>query len=434
MFFALLAPEALLFLAIEERIVAGNLLKSVLKFHPHLAKPGMFTRMYNWIRGRAESKDVSAQCQAHVMQWLIVTKQRRYNPIEQTPQPHFGLVHAFYSRMGGFAFYASHDDDTPKSLFEIETNPRCAIDVPKGDTLIYILEHFPHIITDITEENILSRAASSSLSKALLIVQVAWFCTNCASRLFQRLPLSLLEVSTTAHALCTLLTYIVWLSKPLNVPSPTLLREKKAQEVYALLNCSDDEYDEALDIAQKRAAGGSSTPTGPGGSEKIVLAAGALQHLLPTPERPPRYLVFHKSGRMLIPGTFGGEKAPDDKFFLLIAMAISPTLYGLVHFLAWSDQFPTALERLLWHVSSFVVTCSGLVQVFGISALAWCGVRYNTFFISNSLATVIIIVIIPLTYVLASGFLIVESVRQLLFLDDAAYQLPSWSNYWPHLS
>ena len=67
MIFALLAPEVLLLFAINERVVAGVLLKKVLKFHPHLAKPGLFTRMYNWIRGRAESKDVSAQCQARVI-------------------------------------------------------------------------------------------------------------------------------------------------------------------------------------------------------------------------------------------------------------------------------------------------------------------------------------------------------------------------------
>ena len=68
MFIALLAPEVLFFLALNERITAGVLLKKVLTFHPRLAKPGMFTRMYNWIRGRAEPKDVSAQCQAHVIQ------------------------------------------------------------------------------------------------------------------------------------------------------------------------------------------------------------------------------------------------------------------------------------------------------------------------------------------------------------------------------
>ena len=358
-----------------------------------------------------------------------MTEQRRYNPVEQTPQPRFGLVHAFYAGMGGFAFYASYDDDTPKSYFEISTNPRCTIDIPKFDTLIYIMKHFPHIITDIPEEEILDRAASSSLSKALLVFQVAWFCTNCASRLFQHLPLSLLEVSTAAHAFCTLLTYVVWWSKPLNVATPTLLREKEAREVYALLKCSDDEYDKALDTAQKRAAGDFAMSTGPDGSEKIVLAAGALQHL-PIPERPPRSQRFHSHDRILAPGASNDANAD---FSTFMSLAISPVLYGLGHFLAWSDQFPTPLERLLWRVSSFVVTCSGLVEVFAILSGIWLRERYeSTGLIINML--VVLASVVPLAHVLASGFLIVESVRQLLFLDDAAYQLPAWSNYWPHIS
>jgi hypothetical protein len=60
MVLAFLAPEVLLFLAINEWITAGVLLKKVLKFHPQLARPGMLAHMYNWIRGRAKSKDVSS--------------------------------------------------------------------------------------------------------------------------------------------------------------------------------------------------------------------------------------------------------------------------------------------------------------------------------------------------------------------------------------
>ena len=47
MVFALLAPEVLLYLAVNERIKAGALLKRVLKLQPDLAKPGMFARMYS---------------------------------------------------------------------------------------------------------------------------------------------------------------------------------------------------------------------------------------------------------------------------------------------------------------------------------------------------------------------------------------------------
>ena len=432
MILALLAPEILLYLAMHEWIKANALLKKVHMFHPHLAKPGLFTRVYNWIRGRAEPTDVSAQCQACVIQRLIVAEQKHHNPTKHAPQPHFGRVHAYYALMGGFAFYDSYDDNTPKSLFEISTNPDCNVEVPQYKTLVYIMKHFPDIITDIPEEEILHRAASSSLGKALLIVQVGWFCTNCASRLFQGLPLSLLEVSTAAHAFCTLLTYFVWWSKPINVATPTLLRENGAREVYALLKCQDNEYAKALEMAQKRAAGGSLMPAGPHISEKIVLAAGALQHL-PTQERLQVYLRFKSRDRMLFPGLFRfGDFTT--KFPISVTVATCPMLYGLAHFLAWSDRFPTPLEQLLWRISSLVVTCSGLIEVFlGVCAelLEGYGDTTNT---GNGACLSFFGLLVPVSHVLASCFLVVESIRQLFFLDDAAYQLPSWSNYWPHLS
>jgi hypothetical protein len=350
-------------------------------------------------------------------------------------QPHFGVVHAFYAVMGGFAFYGPYDDNTPnveESLFEISTNPRHTVDVPKSDTLIYIMKHFPHIITDITEDSILERAESSSLSKAILIVQVAWFCINCVSRLIQRLPLSLLEISTAAHALCTLLTYFVWWSKPINIAAPTLLREKEAREVHALLRCSDAEYDAALEVAQKRAVGDSSPPTGTHSSEKIVLAANALQHLLPTPERPPKFSRI-SGDNVLIPGSMGiGARGPGAHEEIILAA--SPILYGLVHFLAWGDQFPTPKERLLWRVCSVVITCSGLVGIVAASFLALLAVVSGAFAPIFETLLVIICLAIPFAHLLASGFLISESFRQLFFLDPAAFQLPSWSNYWPHFS
>ena len=437
MIIALFAPELLLCLAINERINAGILLKRVLGFHPHLAKPGTLAQVYNWIRGRAESKDVSSPCQACVIQQLIVTEQKRYKLTQRRSQPHFGLVHAFYAIMGGFAFYGSFDDNSSnveESLFQISTDPSQTVEVPKFDTLIYIMKHFPHIITDITEEYILDRAASSSLSKALLIVQVAWFCMNCASRLFEGLPLSLLEISTAAHALCTLLTYFVWWSKPINVAAPTIMREKKTQEVYALLKCSNEEYDKALEIAEKRAAGDSSAQTGPHrSSEKLVLAANALQPLLPNPERPPSSLRFNSRRHRLVPGAF--ENKLLDEFAELVTMSTSPILYGVVHFLAWNGHFPTPLESSLWRVSSFVVTFSGMVVLSGV--FVFVRLEHNNIISERTLdmfTLITTIIILPIAYFLASGFLVAESIRQLFFLDPAAYQLPSWSPYWPRLS
>ena len=61
---ALLAPELLLYLAIDERIHAGVLLKTALKSHPELAKPGTVTRMCTYIRGLAIPRAVSTMHQS----------------------------------------------------------------------------------------------------------------------------------------------------------------------------------------------------------------------------------------------------------------------------------------------------------------------------------------------------------------------------------
>jgi hypothetical protein len=119
-----------------------------------------------------------------------------------------------------------------------------------------------------------------------------------------------------------------------------------------------------------------------------------------------------------------------------ITMAIAPILYGLVYFLAWGDQFPTRRERLLWRVSSFVITFSGLVEVPAILGIKfWSGTETFCGFLSF-IPMAYVAGMVPLAHILASVFLIVESFRQLAFLDSnsAAYQLPLWSNYWPHFS
>jgi len=339
--------------------------------------------------------------------------------------------------MDGFVFDTSPDDgtvaaDEPPS--EPPTNNQNTRHVPKFTTLIYIMKHFPHIIPDISKESITDRSESGSLSKTLLIVQIAWFCTNCASRIIQRLPLSLLEVSTAAHAACTLLTFFVWRSKPLNVAEGTLMRGKEVREVYALITCSSSEYSAALEMAKRMAAGDYPTAANSDKKNKLILAANALRHL-PDPEKL-EFLPFRKRVSFSAPGAVVIHSSPWNDYDWIF-VGISPILYGLVHFLAWSDQFPTPLEHLLWRVSSVVVTCSGLAAVLS-SNIERHSLRFEDRHpiivpIIGSLVTSIIVAA-ALAHILASGFLLGESFRQLFFLDFAAYQIPSWSNYWPHLA
>ena len=369
--------------------------------------------------------------------------------MEQTP-PTFGFVHAYYAIMGGFAFLSGRGDELSAvdvNFFTLPVQIRPYYKAPSFRELIYIMKHFPHLITNVPEETILDRAQSNSISKALLIVQVGWFCTNCASRLIQRLPLSLLEVSTAAHAVCTLLTYFVWWSNPLNIPEPIILMGKEAQEVWALLQCWGGDYEEALYTARRMAAGDSSMAI-EGEPAKAVNALLRILRMGKAPEEPPgrrRYatdfeylfgFIFHSA-----PGSLANNTRSDPVVEWTIT-AVSPILYGLIHLLAWSDHFPTPLERRIWRVSSVVVTCSGLVGVLLLLVVQF--LRRSSLPPDHPLhrlnhglhrpVAYLAVYYLPVVHVLASGLLLVESFRQLFFLDPAAYQLPAWSNYWPHLS
>ena len=326
--------------------------------------------------------------------------------------------------MGGFAFYRTYDEYGVRV-----TDPPHTVVVPRFETLIYIMTYFPDIITDT--DTILDGAQSSSLGKFILVVQMTWFCINCLSRLHQHLPLTLLEASTAAHAFCTILTYIVWWSKPLNVAVPTMLEGEEAEEVYALLKCSHWEYDEALAMARagKGETGGSGEPQGTQARAKIDLAANALRRL-ETPERPP-YLpesLFRDTERSkLVPGNLTNTSRK--KTYLVVAL--SPIVFGPIHFLAWYDTFPTPIEQLLWYVSSTVVTCSGLVGVCLVFFVVMLGKLLSNRRLRHLLNFTLAVV--PAIHMLASGFLIVESFRQLAYLDPPSYQVASWAKYWPHM-
>ena len=69
MFIALIAPEALLYISIHQRIDAGALEKKAMKCLPsqQRAKPGMLARIYKYIFGQVKLVDVSTQHQVHTI-------------------------------------------------------------------------------------------------------------------------------------------------------------------------------------------------------------------------------------------------------------------------------------------------------------------------------------------------------------------------------
>ncbi|MCJ1437410.1 hypothetical protein MMC27_006797 [Xylographa pallens] len=138
----------------------------------------------------------------------------------QAPPTHkhcWTMTHGFYAVMGGFAIDTSSEGPS----FVHGRQDRLTFTV---EGLRFIALNNQDLLPDIPEREIQDKSKANGLAKFLVCIQALWFCVQCISRIAQGLPISLLEVNTAAHAICTLLIYLLWWSKPLDVEEPTLLK------------------------------------------------------------------------------------------------------------------------------------------------------------------------------------------------------------------
>lgn len=114
--------------------------------------------------------------------------------------------------------------------------------------------------------------------------------------------------------------------------------------------------------------------------------------------------------------------------FATIALTVA---FGLPHFLGWNVDFPTRVEQRLWRIATVTVTSWGV----GMGILAACAISFRWWFRASPWdrrGETAFVACGAVVYNTATGYLLLESIRQLFFLPPTAYELPSWSNYWPH--
>ncbi|KAL8721412.1 MAG: hypothetical protein Q9181_007707 [Wetmoreana brouardii] len=128
--------------------------------------------------------------------------------------------------MGGFALASSNDAFLPNGLTRSTLTP---------SGLQFLLRHEPDALPDISAEQIKDKSKADGLKKTVVCIQALWFCIQCVTRLSQSLPVSLLEINTVGHALCTLVIYLLWWHKPLDVEEPTLLTDPGLYPIFAYM-------------------------------------------------------------------------------------------------------------------------------------------------------------------------------------------------------
>jgi hypothetical protein len=159
------------------------------------------------------------------------------------------MTHSFWAIMGGISI------DSKGSEPFIPDSQRSTL---TANGISLLLKHDPQLLPDISEEEVKDKSKESSFAKLVAFVQAAWFCLSCIARISQRLPVSLLELNTFAHALCTLIVYVLWWKKPLNIEQPLLIHEDRMRPLLAYMWMAS----KTSCIPKPRDSGGTTTVVG----------------------------------------------------------------------------------------------------------------------------------------------------------------------------
>jgi hypothetical protein len=158
-----------------------------------------------------------------------------------------------------------------------------------------------------SEEQILDRSKADTVARVITFAQVLWVLIQVIGRLAQRLPISILEITTVAYIFCATITYIAWWNKPLDIPVPHIVRAT-----------------------------------------------------YPEREWPKRQTEFDAMVRLFISLS---TKTGVVLFFILF------TVFGGIHVTAWVYPFPTFAESLLWRICAVILTVSPFVLLLSGVAL-----------------------------------------------------------------
>jgi hypothetical protein len=144
------------------------------------------------------------------------------------PSQPWTLVHGFYAVMGGFVIDTTEAGEPflPHGKHQA-TLTTCGVR--------FVARRALRSLPDLRKEDIQDKSKADPLVKAIVCVQAAYFCIQCVARLVSSLPLSLLELNTFAHAICTLLIYLLWWDKALDIEQPSIMMDKKMHPLYALM-------------------------------------------------------------------------------------------------------------------------------------------------------------------------------------------------------
>ncbi|CAG8946561.1 unnamed protein product [Penicillium salamii] len=231
----------------------------------------------------------------------------------------WSLRHGFYADMGGMLLQPR--DSTPFLV--------------NGRQLAYLVEKQYLQCPQITQSEIWDKSKTDTLTRLLSFGQATWLMVQLFGRLSLKLPITTLELSAGAIVICTFGTFVCWMHKPSDVNTGIVLNMESSTAEVLL---------KAGDIA---ASPYRHTPLDFVAKQSFTFGydvMGFFGRKLDDCERPLR-------------------RFPDDRFpdigtlekFILFCLT---SAFASFHLIGWYFIFPSQVEKILWRISSSIVTAT----------------------------------------------------------------------------
>jgi hypothetical protein len=246
----------------------------------------------------------------------------------------------------------------------------------------------------VSMEEIDDKNKGDAVVKLLALFEAAWLILQLIVRQVRHLPSTQLEIMTLAFAGSTFVIYILLWFKPQDTLVP----------IYITAD-NDPTKKQLQDIAQKRAAN----------TFAFQFSKSRAPYWIPDNS-------VHDTGHIY------------RDFYFDLGVGAGAVLFGALHLLSWNQHFPTPIERLIWRVSLCLAV--GIPPLFLI--LSWTTIRITDLkvrwlFWCNVFVLLIAYILLPLVYILARGFVLVEGFRTLAFLPTGTF-VATFTAEIPHLA
>lgn len=256
-------------------------------------------------------------------------------------------------------------------------------------------------LPSISELEIEDKSKEDLVVKVLTLVQVTWFIIQLAVRKAKHLPCTQLEIAVLGFAVCTFITYLLWLKKPKYIRVGTdvsTTRELNADHRLRLVELNKFGFFENALHGTSEHKPTLAVPNGMINMESALCI----------------YLRGHNSGLSL-----DGED---------LGFIIGAVIFGACHCIAWDFEFPTVVEQTLWKAASVITIAAMPVFYFSRAFLFWIlGLRLEE--ISYRVFGFAVYAL----YALCRIFIIVELFRALGYLPPESF-LTTWSASLPHVN